>query len=173
MGSPRPGKGCVGGSGRSGWRARNAATSSLVYMWPVRGLIAPSWIIVVVVCASVIGKSSIWSSAANLVIASAAGVWHTLIMLGELLRLKGVAGRDGVVFSGTGADSLGASCLAMYRSTSAGVMSSPKSGPAIRNASQCPPISRFSCQQISTQQALAGMNSTGYQCSSPSTNDQM
>ena len=48
--------------------------------------------------------------------------------LGELLRLEGVAGHDGVVFSGGGAGSLGASWRAMYRSTSAGVMSSPKSG---------------------------------------------
>ena len=91
--------------------------------------------------------------------------------LGELLQLEGVAGRDGVVFSGAGAGSRGASCRAMYQSTSAGVMSSPRSGPAIRNASQCPPCSKFSCQRILTQQAHVGMNSTGYQCSSPSTND--
>ena len=35
-------------------------------------------------------------------------------MLGDLLRLDGVAGREGVVFSGAGLVSLGASCLAMY-----------------------------------------------------------
>ena len=40
--------------------------------------------------------------------------------LGELLRLNGDAGREGVVFSGAGAGSLGASCLATYQSTSAG-----------------------------------------------------
>ena len=40
--------------------------------------------------------------------------------LGELLRLDGEAGRDGVVFSGGGAGSLGASCLATYWSTSMG-----------------------------------------------------
>ena len=42
------------------------------------------------------------------------------MMLGELLRLDGVAGRDGVVFSGAGAGSLGASCRAIYQSKSAG-----------------------------------------------------
>ena len=99
------------------------------------------------------------SSAASLATVSAAGVWHTLIMLGELLRLDGDAGCKGVVPSG--AVSLGASCLAMYRSMSAGVILSPKSGPAIWNASQCPPRSKFLCQQTSTQQAHAGMNSTG------------
>ena len=102
-----------------------------------------------------------WSSSASHVIASAASVWCTLITLGELLQVDGVAGRDGVVFSGAGAGSRGASCRAMYRSKSVGVMSSPKSGPAIRNASQCPPLSKFSCRRISTQQARAGMNSTG------------
>ena len=112
-----------------------------------------------------------WSSSANLVTASTAGVCRTRMTLGELLWLDGVAGREGVVFSGAGFDSLGASCLAMYRSKSAGVILSPKSGPAIRNASQWPPCSRFLCQRISTQQARAEMNSTGYQCSSPSTND--
>ena len=112
-----------------------------------------------------------WSSAANLATASTAGAWRTRMMLGELLRLDGVAGREGVVFSGAGAGSLGANCLVIYRSKSVGVISRPKSGPAIRNASQCPPCSKFSCQQISTQQARAEMNSTGYQCSSPSTND--
>ena len=140
-------------------------------MWPVRGLIAPSLIVVVMVCASVIGKSWMHSSSANLVTASTAGAWRTLMTLGELLRLDGVASREGVVFSGAGFGSLGANCLAMYRSRSAGVISSPKSGPAIRNASQWPPCSRFSCQRISTQQARSEMNSTGYQCSSPSTND--
>ena len=59
------------------------------------------------------------SSTANLATASTAGAWHTLMMLGELLRLDGVAGREGVVFSGAGSGSLGASCLAMYRSKSA------------------------------------------------------
>ena len=54
------------------------------------------------------------SSAANLVTASTAGAWRTLMTLGELLRLDGVAGREGVVFSGAGFGSLGASCLAMY-----------------------------------------------------------
>ena len=39
--------------------------------------------------------------------------------------------------------------------------STPRSGPAIQNASQCPPCSRFSCQQTSTQQARVGINSTG------------
>ena len=121
----------------------------------------PALIVCVVVCASVIGKSSIWSSAANLVIALAASVWCTLIMLGELLRSDGVVGCEGVVVSGTGFASLGLSCRAMYRSRSSGVMSSPRSGPAIRNASQCPPCSRFSCQQTSTQQACVGINSTG------------
>ena len=90
------------------------ATSSLVYMWPVRGLMAPSLIVVVAVCTSVIGKSWIWSSAANLATTSTAGAWRTLMTLGELLRLDGVAGRDGVVFSGAGFGSLGASCLVMY-----------------------------------------------------------
>ena len=75
---------------------------------------APSLIVVVVVCASVIGKSSIRSSAASLVTASTAGAWRTRMMLGELLRLDGDTGREGVVFSGAGSGSLGASCLAMY-----------------------------------------------------------
>ena len=91
----------------------------------------PALMVCIVVCTSIIGKSSIWSSAASLVIASAAGVWCTLITLGELLRVDGIAGCDRVVFSGIGARSRGASCRAMYRSTSAGVISSPKSGPAI------------------------------------------
>ena len=77
-----------------------------------------------------------WSSAANLATASTAGAWRTRMTLGELLRLDGVAGREGVVFSGGGAASLGASCQAIYRSRSAGLISSPKSGPAILNASQ-------------------------------------
>ena len=119
MGNPQP-VNCAGGSGWSGWRARNAATSSLVYMWPVRGLIAPSLMVAVVVWVSVIGKSSMRSSAASLATASTAGAWHTRMTLGELLRLDGDVGRDGVVFSGAGAGSLGASCLATYRSTSAG-----------------------------------------------------
>ena len=75
---------------------------------------APSLIVVVVVCASVIGKSSICSSAASLATASTAGAWHTQMTLGELLRLDGVVGREGVVFSGASAGSLGASCLATY-----------------------------------------------------------
>ena len=87
-----------------------------------------------------------WSSAASRVIASAASVWCTLITLGELLQSDGVTGRDGVVFSGAGSGSLGLNCQAIYRSTSSGVMSSPKSGLAIQNASQCPPCSKFSCQ---------------------------
>ena len=136
---------CVGGSGWSGWRAWNAATLSFVYMWPVRGLIAPSLMVVVAVCTSVIGKSSIHNSAASLATASTAGAWRTRMTLGELLRLDGVVGREGVVFSEAGFDSLGANCLAMYQSKLAGVISSPKSGPAIRNASQWPPCSRFSC----------------------------
>ena len=86
----------------------------------MRGLIAPSLIVVVVVWVSVIGKSSIRSSVASLVTASTAGVWCTRMTLGELLRLDGVAGHEGVVFSGAGTGSLGASCLATYRSTSAG-----------------------------------------------------
>ena len=94
-------------------------------------------------------------------IASAAGVWHTLIILGKLLWLDGVAGHDGVVFSGACTGSLGANCHAIYQSTLACVMLSPRSGPAIRNASQCPPCSKFSCQRTSTQHACAGMNSTG------------
>ena len=61
-----------------------------------------------------------WSSAASLATVSTAGAWHTRMMLGELLRLDGEAGWDGVVFSGGGADSLGASYLATYRSTSPG-----------------------------------------------------
>ena len=61
-----------------------------------------------------------WSSAANLAMASTAGVWRTLMMLGELLQLDGVAGQEGVVFSGGGAGSLGTSCLATYQSTSMG-----------------------------------------------------
>ena len=40
--------------------------------------------------------------------------------LSELLWLNGVAGREGVVFSGAGAGSLGASCRVIYRSTLAG-----------------------------------------------------
>ena len=60
------------------------------------------------------------SSAASLAMASTAGVWRTQMTLGELLRLDGVAGQEGVVFSGTGAGSLGASCLATYQSTSMG-----------------------------------------------------
>ena len=60
------------------------------------------------------------SSAASLATASTAGVWRTLMTLGELLRLDGDAGQDGVVFSGADAGSLGASCLATYWSTSAG-----------------------------------------------------
>ena len=120
MGNLRPVNDCVGGLGRSSCKARNVATLSLVYMWPVRGLIAPSLIVVVVVCASVIGKSWMWSSAANLVTASTAGVWRTRMTLGELLWFDGVAGREGVVFSGSGATSLGASCCAIYRSRSVG-----------------------------------------------------
>ena len=54
------------------------------------------------------------SLAASLATASTAGAWHTLITLGELLRLDGVAGLNGVVFSGAGAGSLGASCHAIY-----------------------------------------------------------
>ena len=54
------------------------------------------------------------SSAASLATASTAGAWRTQMTLGELLRLDGEAGRDGVVFSGGGAGSLGASCLATY-----------------------------------------------------------
>ena len=61
-----------------------------------------------------------WSSAANLATASTAGVWCTRMTLGELLRLNGEAGREGVVFSGAGAGSLGANCLATYQSTSVG-----------------------------------------------------
>ena len=75
---------------------------------------APSLIVAVVVCVSVMGKSSMCSSAASLATASTAGACHTQMTLGELLRLDGVAGRDGVVFSGAGFCSLGASCLAMY-----------------------------------------------------------
>ena len=60
------------------------------------------------------------SSAASLATASTAGAWRTQMTLGELLWLKGFAGREGVVFSGAGAASLGASCLAMYWSMSAG-----------------------------------------------------
>ena len=75
---------------------------------------APSLIVVVVVCALVIGKSSMRSSAASLATASTAGVWRTRMTLGELLRLDGDTGREGVVFSGIGSGSLGASCLAMY-----------------------------------------------------------
>ena len=60
------------------------------------------------------------SSAANLVTASTAGAWRTLMTLGELLRLDGDVGREGVVFSGAKFGSLGASCLAIYRSKSAG-----------------------------------------------------
>ena len=84
-----------------------------MYIWPVRGLIAPSLMVAVVVCVSVMGKSSMWSSAASLATASTAGAWRTRITLGELLRLDGDAGRDGEVFSGAGTGSLGASCLAM------------------------------------------------------------
>ena len=40
--------------------------------------------------------------------------------LGELLQLNGDAGHEGVVFLGAGAGSLGASCLATYRSMLAG-----------------------------------------------------
>ena len=58
------------------------------------------------------------SLAASLATVSTAGACHTQMTLGELLRLDGDAGRDGVVFSGAG--SLGASCLATYRSTSPG-----------------------------------------------------
>ena len=55
-----------------------------------------------------------WSSAASLAMVSTAGAWRTRMTLGELLRLDGDAGQDGVVFSGAGAGSLGASCLATY-----------------------------------------------------------
>ena len=113
-GNLRPSNGLAGGSGRSGWRARNAATLSLVYIWPVRGLIAPSLIVVVADCVSVMGKSSMCNSAASLAMASTAGAWHTRMILGELLQLDGEAGQEGVVFSGAGAGSLGASCLATY-----------------------------------------------------------
>ena len=75
---------------------------------------APALMVWVAVWVSVIGKSSIRSSDASLAIASVAGVWRTLITLGELLQLDGVAGREGVVFSGGGAGSLGASCCAIY-----------------------------------------------------------
>ena len=61
-----------------------------------------------------------WSSAASLATVSTAGAWRTRMTLGELLQLDGEAGQDGVVFSGAGADSVGASCLATYRSTSMG-----------------------------------------------------
>ena len=54
------------------------------------------------------------SSAASLATASTAGAWRTRMTLGELLRLDGDAGQDGVVFSGAGAGSLGASCRATY-----------------------------------------------------------
>ena len=81
---------------------------------------APSLIVIVVVRDSVIGKSSMWSSAASLVTASTAGVWRTQMTLGKLLWLNGDAGREGVVFSGAGAGSLGASCLATYQSMLAG-----------------------------------------------------
>ena len=84
------------------------------------GLIAPSLMVAVVVWVSVIGKSLMRSSAASLVTASTAGAWRTRITLGELLRLDGDTGRDGVVFSGGGAGSLGANCLATYWSTSMG-----------------------------------------------------
>ena len=60
------------------------------------------------------------NSAASLATALTAGVWRTRMTLGELLRLDGDAGCEGVVFSGTGFVSHGASCLAMYRSKSAG-----------------------------------------------------
>ena len=113
-GSPCLGNDCAGGSGQSGWMARNAATSSFVYMWPVRGLIAPSLIVVVVVCVSVIGKWLMHNSAASLATALTAGAWCTWMMLGELLWLDGDAGQEGVVFSGTGAGSLGANCLVAY-----------------------------------------------------------
>ena len=76
--------------------------------------------VAVVVCVSVMGKSSMRSSAASLATASTAGAWRTQMMLEELLRLDGEASRDGVVFSGGGAGSRGASCLATYRSTSPG-----------------------------------------------------
>ena len=145
-GSPCPENGCAGGSGRSGWRAQKAAMLSFLYMWLVRGLIDPALMVCIVVCTSVIGKSSIWRSAANLAIASAASVWCTLITQGKLLCSDRVAGHDGVVFSGGGAGSQGASCWAIYQSKLVGVMLSPKSGPAIQNASQCPPCSKFSCQ---------------------------
>ena len=73
---------------------------------------APALIVWVVVCASVIRKSLMQSSAASLAMVSAAGMCRTLITLGELLQLDGVAGREGVVFSGAG--SLGASWHAIY-----------------------------------------------------------
>ena len=53
------------------------------------------------------------SSAASLATVSTAGAWRTRMTLGELLRLEGVAGHEGVVFSGAGFASLGASCLAI------------------------------------------------------------
>ena len=75
---------------------------------------APSLIVVVAVCVSVIGKSLMCSSAASLATVSMAGAWRTQMMLGKLLQLDGVAGCEGIVFSGAGAGSLRASCLATY-----------------------------------------------------------
>ena len=75
---------------------------------------APSLMVAVVVCVSVMGKLSIRNSAASLAMALTAGAWRTRMTLGELLQLDGVAGREGVVFSGAGFASLGVSCLAMY-----------------------------------------------------------
>ena len=110
MGNLCPGDGRVGGSRRSGWRAWKAAPSLLVYMWPMMGLMVLALMVCVAVWTSVIGKSLMWSSTASLVIALAASVCHTLITLGELLCSDGVAGLEGVVFSGISLVSLGLSC---------------------------------------------------------------
>ena len=48
---------------------------------------APSLIVAVVVCVSVMGKLSMRSSAASLATASTAGAWRTQMTLGELLWL--------------------------------------------------------------------------------------
>ena len=58
-GNPCPANGWCWGSGWLGWRVQNVAMSSLVYMWPVRGLIVPALMACVVVCTSVIGMLSI------------------------------------------------------------------------------------------------------------------
>ena len=51
-----------------------------------------------------------------------AGAWHTRMTLGKLLWLDGVAGLDGVVFSGAGCYAFGLSILPTLRRLSLGLL---------------------------------------------------